>query len=458
MEKDVVRRDPSGKMRPGPPAARASTRPAAPVVQQQTDGTVLLVEDSPFLAKLVSKNITDGSGYAVEVASSYEETSKIINQGSSAFAAAVVDLDLPDSPGGKIVDLSLNAGVPTLVLTGTYDEETRKQVLEKNVVDYYIKEERSLAALNETLHRLRVNPGVKILVVDDSTSFRMLIRRLLDTHRFPVLEATDGVQALEVLDANPDVTLVITDYEMPRMDGIELVSNIRDRHGRDEVAIIGVSSLGSGTLSARYLKFGADDFLTKPFQKEEFYCRVYRSVITIEHMREIKRAAFTDQLTGLHNRLYFFHTAPDLYARAVENGTPFAVAMIDIDFFKRINDTYGHAGGDVALQHLAELLTDNLSEADVIARFGGEEFCILAVGLEGNAVFKTFEHLRKVVEASSLEFEGQTIRFTLSIGVSVQSADSLDSVINRADESLYRAKESGRNRVIIEDQAADGGP
>ncbi len=414
------------------------------------EATALLVEESSIIARMLKKSISTLPGYRVEIASSRAEAVELFADSPERFTAAVVDLELPDAQTGEVVDLTLEAGIATIVLTGNYDEETRARILEKRVVDYFLKGDQSLAGLNDTLDRLRTNPDVEILVVDDSSAFRLMCRRLLETHRFTVREAGDGAEALEVLEAAPGITAVITDYEMPRMNGIELVSALRDRKPREDLAIIGVSALGDRYLPAKYLKHGADDFLTKPFESEEFYCRVYRSVTNIEQIQRITRAAYTDQLTDLPNRLQFFTFAPPLFEKAVHDGTPFALAMLDIDYFKRINDTFGHAAGDAALQHLARLLETNLEQSDIVARFGGEEFCVLSVGPADKAVSNKFERLRRAVEHSQVVFEGETIRFTLSMGVAIQAREHLDAVINRADEFLYQAKESGRNRVLIE--------
>jgi diguanylate cyclase (GGDEF)-like protein len=426
---------------------RLRAQPAPPPAQ------VLLAEGSATISRFLAKSIAGLPGCQVQVVTTCEQVAAALAQQPERFTAAVVDFDLGAAPG-EAVDRVLAAGVPTLVLAGQYDERTRSAILDRPVVDYFVKGGKNLSAINEAIDRLRVNPGVRILVVDDSSAFRLLGKRMLEIHRFTVLEAADGVHALEVLEAEPEIVLVITDYEMPRMNGVELVSNLRAQRGRDRLAIIGVSSLGDRALPARYLKHGADDFLTKPFEKEEFYCRVYRSVVNIEQIQRITRAAYTDPLTQLSNRLHFFSTAPALYQQAMAERAPVAVAMLDIDFFKRINDTYGHAGGDLALQHLARLLGEQLGEADVVARFGGEEFCALFAGRDLASARALLEQLRAVVEASSVAFEGRVIRFTLSIGIAA-GADGLDAAINRADELLYQAKQGGRNRVVVEPTAGD---
>lgn len=362
--------------------------------------------------------------------------------------AVLVDFDeLASDVADEMVALSIAAAMPTLVWASCWDVELRERLQVQGIVDYYL-EDGGIAEVLGMLERLQRNPLTKVLVVDDSRLFRRAVSKLLLAHRFTVLEAVDGLDGLRVLQAEPELRLVLTDYEMPGLDGVELVRRMRALRGRDELAIIGLSTVG-GTLTPQFLKHGADDFLSKPFEREEFYCRIYRSLETVEHIQAIQRAAFTDQLTGLANRLAFFRRAPLLHGAALDQGQNLSVAMIDIDHFKAINDTYGHAGGDVALRSMARLLEAELSAFEVCARFGGEEFCVVAAEASWQEAQAQLETLRRAVEASSVIYEGQTIRFTISIGAVGTLLPRLDAMINRADELLYRAKEGGRNRLVV---------
>jgi diguanylate cyclase (GGDEF)-like protein len=241
---------------------------------------------------------------------------------------------------------------------------------------------------------------------------------------------------------------------MPNVDGFELVSRIRRRFSREEVAVMGVSSSGTTATSVGFLKHGANDFLPKPYQKEEFYCRVYSCIDTVTAMRAVQRAAFTDALTGLRNRLNFFRLAPEAFSRAAAEGRPMAVAMLDIDFFKKVNDTYGHAAGDATLRSVARIARRHLEGLGLFARFGGEEFCFLGTDLSRDAAQAAFEAVRAEVEASVVEFEGRAIRVTLSSGIALTARPGLDATLGAADELLYEAKHSGRNRVVLEPEPA----
>jgi diguanylate cyclase (GGDEF)-like protein len=409
--------------------------------------SVLVVEDSQAIAHVVSKNIIANTGHPTSVVHSYQEAYKLLHEGQVDFLASVVDLTLPDAPNGEVADLTIDAGIPTIVLTGQYSDEARSRILSKDVVDYFMKTPGSLQLVDETILRLEKNLDTKILVAASSAIFRNVVRRLLRTHCFQILEAKDDGSALRIQEDEPDLVLAVVGNSEGSSEGIDLVNKLREKRSSDELAIIGISGSESSSISVRFIKFGADDFLKRPFEKEEFYCRIYRSIKTLESIRKIKKEAFTDALTGLANRLYFFQNAYQVLEKAKVDGLPFTVAMIDIDFFKQINDTYGHLGGDVALIQTAYLLRDKLGEADIISRFGGEEFCVLLSGKSSQEAVELFEGVREAFESKVIHFNTYNLKFTISIGVCTAFELSLEAAVKRADDLLYKAKNLGRNQV-----------
>ena len=173
------------------------------------------------------------------------------------------------------------------------------------------------------------------------------------------------------------------------------------------------------------------------------------NALTYQKMITAEQAATTDFLTGLNNRRQLLRLGVPMVAGAHRAGTPLAVAMLDIDHFKRINDTWGHDAGDEVLCRVAQLLQKNFRTSDVVARFGGEEFCVIAANLGPDAALELFEGFRKQLAAETFEFGGQTVSLTISIGIATQVMDSIDTMISAADALLYRAKEAGRNRVVV---------
>ena len=417
-------------------------------MNRKTYKRVLVVEDVKSISNFICKQIENNLGLETVPAISYQATREILDR-ETDFFVALLDLNLPDAPEGEIVDLVTSKDIPSIVLTATFDEHVRERILRKNVVDYLIKEGfRSLRHINYLIRRLYLNQSLTILVADDTKSYRNYFKSLLHIHQFEVLEAENGKIALEVLKANPDIKLVITDYNMPEMDGFELVSRIRDSHEKSEIAIIGISAQGSGLLSAKFLKSGANDFLTKPFEKEEFYARVTQNIEMLEYISELKDSAIRDPLTKLYNRRYFFETGEKTFAELKKSEQNPVIAMVDIDFFKSVNDNYGHHAGDVVLKNISAMLMNTFKKPHIVARFGGEEFCILVCGVDAGDVTAFCEDLRRAVEKNEVRYENDSINVTISVGVCIMPHKSMEQMINRADELLYMAKNDGRNRVV----------
>lgn len=251
--------------------------------------TILLIEDSLTQAKIIAQRFSYLTSFNHIMAQTMAEAESLALAHRDAIFAAVVDRNLPDAPDGEAVDLCLSHGIPCVVLTATFDEDLRHRFIEKSVADYFFKGSiEDLEPLIASVSRLYANYAVRALVVDDSSVQRAIVRKMLAVQCISCVEAADGVEALEVLAADPDISLVITDFEMPRMDGIQLVQEIRVKHKVNRMAVIGISSVGSGTLTAKFLKYGANDFLTKPFEAEEFYWRVNQTLNVLDVMEELR--------------------------------------------------------------------------------------------------------------------------------------------------------------------------
>jgi len=409
-----------------------------------------MVEDSKTFASLVKRKIKSELGFEVTWVQSFGEAKNAIEARAEPFFIALVELILPDAPNGEIVDYVVSQKIPTIVFTGDINDDLRDTILSKHVIDYVLKESAlNIDYLIGQIRRIHSNQAFKILVVDDSRTARNLIRSLLQIHLFQVVEASNGIEAINVLNATPDIKLVITDFNMPHMDGFELIKTIRRKYRKDEVAIIGVSAIGNNIMAARFIKNGANDFLNKPFFNEEFYCRVTHNVEMIEQISLVKESSSRDYLTGLHNRRYFFETGRKIHAGALRSTRGLAVAIIDIDNFKAINDTYGHDAGDDVLKFISGRIGKRFRESDVAVRFGGEEFCILLTDIDAARAYAAIETLRQDIEAAAIDTQGNTLHVTFSAGVCAQVLDSLERMISSADAQLYEAKRSGKNKVLL---------
>ncbi|MBK8507559.1 MAG: diguanylate cyclase [Candidatus Competibacteraceae bacterium] len=420
-------------------------------------GTVLVVEDSRALRGLLASYLSDEYGLAVVGVGTLAETQAQLAWNPERFFCAVLDLNLPDAPNGGVVDVVQNHGIPAIVLTGFMDPGVREAMLAKRVLDYFIK--RNLSDIEQVAHtigRLWRNRQIKVMVVDDSRSFRAYVQSLLDGHRYQILAAASGQEALDLLADHPDTSLVITDVNMPGMSGLELIETIRRQYRREDLAVIGMSDASKPGLSALLLKTGANDFIAKPFQVEELLCRVNQNTDMMDYVRRLREAATCDFLTGLLNRRQLLDVGEKLHANARRGHFLLGIGMVDADYFKRINDQYGHLVGDEALKVIASTLHTTLRTSDVVGRYGGEEFVCMAVLQSESDADRVFERACAAVAKIGFSNAGREIPLTVSIGFTTELGTSLHQMIECADSAVYQAKSGGRNRAVRW-SAADAG-
>ncbi|WP_188093665.1 GGDEF domain-containing response regulator [Marinobacter salinexigens] len=410
--------------------------------------SVLIVEDSLVVTKILRHIASQVLTFDVFYADSAEAARKQVESRDDWFAA-IVDLNLPDAPNGEMVDYMLQQKIPTIVLTGRMFDENRDALLRQGIVDYVQKEGLySYQYCVNLVNRLYRNRDIKVLVAEDSSVTRSFITELLRRHQFQVVEAADGQKALKAILADPEIDILLTDYNMPVMNGFELIHALRHQHEKVDLVVIGLSSAEDKYLSAKFIKNGANDFLYKPFSHEEFFCRIMHAVDGMERKKELLSMAYRDTLTGIHNRRYFVQQSRKMIAQAQSGNTPLTFAIMDIDFFKSINDSYGHDVGDLVLIAFAKILQESLGRF-LIARTGGEEFCVLFPGLAAEKAARLLDAVRKQVEESFVETPEGEISFTFSSGLSQLPADNLEVLMKEADIQLYNAKDNGRNCVCF---------
>ncbi len=307
-------------------------------------------------------------------------------------------------------------------------------------------------------HALRVNGSAqefKVLVADDSPLYRKLVEETLGREQYVICFAKNGRQASDLL-AEHHPALVITDWEMPDLTGIDLCRQIRcDRSSYTYIILLTSNADKDQIISG--LAAGADDYLTKPFHSGELRARVAVGRRIVELHREIQDKnrlledlALTDPLTGLPNRRAVEAWGVRQLSGASRYRFSFWVVMADLDAFKSVNDTYGHEAGDIVLKRFAELLKRNTRASNICARIGGEEFIVVITHAEGSNIQIVIDRIRRELEAEKFAFDGRALRVTASFGISGfqdGAAPKFDQLIREADAALYAAKRAGRNRV-----------
>lgn len=411
---------------------------------------ILIIEDSRFFIQLVTKAVGEVVQAETVVATSLAETRKAIEEAEIPFDLALTDIMLPDDDEGEAVSLVLDHSIPCIVFTAVFSESLRKRLLARNVIDYVVKNSPAgLDYLMNLVSRLHRNRLTQVMVVDDSETARTYISDLLKSYQFKVIEAENGNDAVQKLKETPGIRMVISDYHMPDMDGIEMLRRMRISHDQDRLCIIGLSSGGGSALSAQFIKMGANDFINMPFLREEFFCRVMQNIRMLDMVESLTDMATKDSLTGIHNRRFFFEAGDTLLASAKRDQVTLTTAMLDIDYFKKINDTFGHETGDAVLKEVAAVIRRKCRQTDLVARIGGEEFSILSVNMDDAAARRFFEDLRGTIESTRIRFKDENFHVTVSIGVCQGAKDTLGDMVKVADDLLYAAKNAGRNRVEI---------
>jgi CheY-like chemotaxis protein len=252
---------------------------------------ILVIEDSPLVLKILEHLFRQEPALQPVFCASLAEAEVMLETCAGLFFAAIVDLHLPDAPNGESVDLVMRHRLPCIVLSGSYNEQRRDELLMKGVVDYVLKEsQHSYEYAFRLLHRLEHNAKIKILIAEDSEATRHYIRHVLTPHRYQILEARDGKETLRILAEQPDIDLLVLDHAMPGLSGFELVKLLRQKMKRHELIIIGLSADAKGSLSALFIKHGADNFLRKPFCPEELNCRVMSTLERRDLLRALKQA------------------------------------------------------------------------------------------------------------------------------------------------------------------------
>ncbi len=243
---------------------------------------ILIIEDDQSISQKLVQQINTQFSAEIFLAESLTQAQGIC-EATPDITIALVDIDLPDASDEQAVHYTLGLNIPTIALIDSIDDRRKETLLLTGIVDYFIKQSPfSYQSIVELIERLEKNRSTKVLLLEDSVTMREHIGNLLRRHQFDLLEAKDGAEAAKMLLEQPDIALVLLDYKSSSGDGFELIHNIRNHYARPDVMIIGLSAEGDKYSSAKLLKAGANDFLTKPFVPEEFYCRVYRSIVSLD--------------------------------------------------------------------------------------------------------------------------------------------------------------------------------
>ncbi len=283
-----------------------------------------------------------------------------------------------------------------------------------------------------------------ILVVDDDPNLRKSLADILGVKGYRVVTAGDGGEAIAAVEKE-SISVALIDLKLPDMSGLAVMEQLKQHSPLAEAIILtGHASLDSAIEAT---KKGAFSYLLKPYQMDALLLDIQHAAERKQAQEEIRMLATTDMLTGINNRQHFSELLANEIARAKRYGNALALVMYDIDFFKQVNDGFGHDAGDKVLRDMTDLVKRNIRTVDVLARWGGEEFMILMPQSDMDAVKKAAEKLRAAIAKHRF---GGIRSLTVSFGVTVFHADEdINCLLKRVDDALYQAKDRGRNRVEV---------
>nr|WP_319777022.1 diguanylate cyclase [uncultured Sphaerochaeta sp.] len=347
--------------------------------------------------------------------------------------------------------------IPVIMLSSADTIEARRTYFELGVIDIIPKNGFTLDKLNEHIHNIRRKDALtekmreaSFAVVDDSHFILKVIKNILAFQNIAHLDLYSDPQ--ELIDSGRKYDIYMIDMVLPRISGKQLVMKLRNENPLSVIIVI--SSLESRKSILNVMESGADDYILKPFDSEVLTARLkssFRHFLVMKELEEkrseMEKLAVTDPLTGVSNRRHVLELLRKEIFLSEEKGTPLSVMLIDIDKFKRVNDTYGHDKGDRILQEICRLFHDKCSEGDIFGRYGGEEFLFIMPGLPLDKAKEKTERIRDRFSRLAFPDIDSGLRMSFSGGLVEWKGDDPTRLLQRADNLMYEAKEGGRNNI-----------
>ena len=423
---------------------------------------VLIVDSDPISIQFFSQAV-EALGFQFQVLSTLPESPEEWMPSNHPDLVILDTSDFGITPEEYIRQLDTNKenhDIPVVVTSHDHSDAQVKRTFdaaEVKSIPKPIELPHFMRSLNEAMG---CNPGQRVprrapaIIVEDVNTTAMIVQKLLD-----VLGVESFIcNTVEEFNAHIKVIypeIISLDLYLPDGNGLEICKSLRSSRKLDELPIVIVSGNTEMDTVVECLRAGANDHISKPIIKEEFFARV-SNVLKIrtlqkdlhDQQKQMETLAFTDPLTSLFNRTYMDMAIQREMERTRRSKSPLGLLLIDLDFFKQVNDTHGHEIGDEVLREFGLLLKSTIRSYDVPCRYGGEEFCVLLPGSTASNVVTVAERIRKACE--NKKFSTRELTQTISIGTSVFPELSRENaLISDADKALYSAKQSGRNRTIV---------
>ncbi|MDH5654370.1 MAG: diguanylate cyclase [Spirochaetia bacterium] len=442
---------------------------------------VLVVDHSKMLREIIRSEV-EPLGFTVMSASNSQEVYDILSK--DKIDLITLSVELREESGYDICKKIRNdhnngngmesfPHIPIIFITGHDTMEGRARGFESGATEFIAKPfkkgyvgERIKKLIQPEIMPLR---GLTAVVVDDSLTARKIVAEFLESRGVKVIEAKDGLEGFSLIKENlKSVDIVITDMMMPNLKGDELCVKVRNELQNPDLPILVLSGAGEHFSILDIFRAGATDYLNKPFIQEELLARISVHLQTrilkrklqtkIKQLKDInetlEQMACTDSLTQLHNRKYLFDRLKELNNKKERYGYQFAFLIVDIDYFKKINDSFGHQMGDCIIKELGSVIQTKTRDSDIVARLGGEEYAVVVTDQDESGCKSMAENIRSSIEEHEFckNEDSELKHVTVSMGMYLSRQKdglSIEEIYKKADECLYNAKEGGRNRVFF---------
>jgi len=426
-----------------------NSRQAQRTLESHEQNKVLIVEDDEEINQFISMQLSH-FGYDVQTVTQLQDVNAAVEADQPDLI--IFDINFPEgSLAGiekvKEIQVYLRDDVPVIFISSRQDIQARLSAVRAKGQAYFSKP-LNISALLEKVNELTEHDAHEpyhILMIDDDPSIIDLATYILKQAGMDAQGITNPLETLEkISETKPD--LILVDLHMPECTGIELAKVIRQHTNLANIPIIFLSAETDSMVQLETALQGGDEFLSKPIKIDELSAFIE---VRAKRARELSALMIKDGLTGLYNHTYSKELIDREMERVLRSGSPLSIAMLDVDFFKKVNDTHGHMVGDQVLRSLASYLTKRLRKTDYIGRYGGEEFVVIMPETpieDAEKVMAGILHSFAYVEHHAPD-EDFTVTFSAGV-VSSALSNSATELMKTADELLYKAKANGRNQIV----------
>ncbi len=426
---------------------------------------ILLVDDSDISRQIIKSKVSL-MGYDILEASNGKDAINVLNEYQKDISLIITDHEMPEITGlefAKQVRMSgLYKDIPIIMTTSLYEDlALRKKAFSAGINEFLPKPFEDTLLHNAINNFLRISQNFnnRIILIDDLNTRRRAIASIVKSLGFYIFTTNKADKFLNLIEDN-EFDLALVDYILEDTTGLELIKKLRKEMSITYPIIIytAFDNISAKKKLSEIYEAGANDYLLAPFETEELVFKIktwinYHNLFKDAKNKEkmLKKTLTYDILTEVYNRFNILKKGEEHFSLAKRKNLPFSILYMDIDYFKSINDKYGHDIGDLVLKKFAKTINENIRAEDSFGRIGGEEFLAVLPVTDKKDAFKVAEKLRKAVENITFD-EIPKLKITVSIGISSLEKDeeitTFDKLILIADSMLYKAKESGRNRVV----------